>query len=222
MPQRHCCLILYSMCSNPLKSYKKSWLNVVFHYTWIATAGGRYLSMAEAKPSHDTSVCCSTVGLLFACQSAFMLFSTWLLSLEMRISIYGCWSSVACRTTDVLPALMDTRAVSLKPLCICLVWWNPVGPSLLNHAEGLLCSRVSLFVIWWCFYKKNFLRALKCASTHKRTYGTQSNRYCADKIQPCVHTLRNTHTLDDVICIIWWNLGQRWRGGSRRDEQSLS
>lgn len=48
------------------------------------------------------------------------------------------------------------------------------------------------FIIFYIY----ILRALKCASTHKCIFGTQNNRYCADKIQPCMHTLKNKHT--------WW------------------
>lgn len=84
---------LFSVCVR-LKLTKTHQLILIkcFYPSYIhnhSRRGRKHLGMAEVKPSHDTSVCWCTVGLFFACQSAWMLSSRWFFAQEMHVSIYS-------------------------------------------------------------------------------------------------------------------------------------
>lgn len=173
--QSHCGLICipYKQGCNPLKCNRKSWWNIVCHHTWIATAGGKYLSMAEVKLSHDTPVCCCSgiTPCMSECLDALFYISLFTRGAYKHIRLLEVQRPAEQQM--YFPVMTGTQAVSLRPLCICLAWWNPIKPPLFNYSQGLLCSTDFLFVTWWCFYNvRIFLRALKCASAHKCVYST--------------------------------------------------
>lgn len=111
--------------------------------------------------------------------------------LEKHRSIYVlCWSSSACRTTDEGPVLNDTRDVPRVPLRVCLTRVKPSRPRVqpqwrFMFSRLFVCCMITLL----CF----FVSSKMCTYTHT---AHKANRYCTEKIQPCMHTHENTHT--------WW------------------
>ena len=103
--------------------------------------------MAEVKPSHDTSVCWCTVGLYFACQSAWMLSSRWLFAQEMHVSIYSVADEVHWPAEQQMYRFCwQTREADL---------FNMIKPSLFMtkvYSVRSLLEYVIRLVTRWCFY----------------------------------------------------------------------
>lgn len=105
--------------------------------------------MFPVQGGYDTSVCCCTLGLLFACQRS--LLDDFFLSLEMHVSI---WLLKFSDPQNVPLVLIDTRVVSLKPPRVYLMMMKVGPPSVRGFVMFnflSVCYMMMLYIILGLF-----------------------------------------------------------------------